>query len=133
MIVIVSISVKKMFTGAVSVEQRLLKLMVMNLSCYAIYASRRLYSCVAVTFCNCAHAILQQCTLSDNHRQGVVTANSHVTAMSLLHHRLGVAGGLLLPHLSPYTRSTSWSDRAEAGLRRLSNPNPEHAGKTNNT
>ena len=43
-----------MFTGAVSVEQRLLKLMVMNLSCYAINASRRLYSCVAVTFCNCA-------------------------------------------------------------------------------
>ena len=26
----------------------------MNLSCYAINASRRLYSCVAVTFCNCA-------------------------------------------------------------------------------
>ena len=77
----------------------------------------------------CAPAILQQCTLSDNHRQGVVTANSHVTAMSLLHHRLGVAGGLLLPHLSPYTRSTSWSDRVEAGPRRLSDPNPEHAGK----
>ena len=128
-----------MFPDADGVEQRLLKLMIMNLSCYAFTAFRRLYFCVAVIVAvvhHCAQCALAICTnapFSDKHRQGVVTANSHATAMSLLHHWLGVAGGLLYLHWSPYTRSTSWSHRAVAGLEEALNPRPEHAGKTNNT
>ena len=54
-----------MFPDADNVEQRLLKLMIMNLSCYAFTAFRRLYFCVAVIVAvvhHCAQCALAICT-----------------------------------------------------------------------